>query len=448
MDLKDLCDNQAEAGIIATLIYHSDFILHSDYLKPKYFYNLDNASIYWAIKELYNNKIVNIDAYNLSNMLNSNKAVKNAIEQYNLPSIQEYMDLCINVKRDTLAEYLFLVDRVVELAFKRDFYKTTTDFQNMCFDKSITLSQLSNKTYKSLSDLTGKYLTTGDIKPIGAKVDELYEKMLSRRNTNGSYGIPSKFPTIGNYFSYEATELVVVKARMKKGKSILAMNEGVHKAMSGVTTLIYDSEMSDDNFYIRLLAFLSGVRVIDIKNGRYDEYGERRINEANETIKKLPLIHVYDPYMTNEKLYSICAEKQIELGLQFVIYDYIKGSGNILDAASRSADMAAKTDFLKNELAGNLNLSVLAFCQLNRLNKVAESDGIEKNCSVSVTWREKTEEEIIKDGADCGNYILSVDLNRLGGQMDGSEDYLDMFFDGDKLLITEAKPHVKGKNPF
>jgi replicative DNA helicase len=140
MDLKELCDIQAEAGIIATLIYHSDFILHSDYLKPKYFYSVDNASFYWAIKELYNNKIINIDAFNISNMLNSNKAVKNAIEKYNLPSIQEYIDLCINVKRDTLEEYIFLVDKVVELAFKRDYYKSTVDFQNMCFDKSVTLS--------------------------------------------------------------------------------------------------------------------------------------------------------------------------------------------------------------------------------------------------------------------------------------------------------------------
>jgi hypothetical protein len=152
--------------------------------------------------------------------------------------------------------------------------------------------------------------------------------------------------------------------------------------------------------------------------------------------------------MTNEKLYSICAEKQIEMGLQFVIFDYIKGSGNILDAASRSAEMAAKTDFLKNELAGNLNLSVLALCQLNRFNIVAESDGIEKNCSVSVTWREKTEEELMKDGLDCGNYILSIDLNRLGGQMDSSEDYIDMIFNGDKLLITEAKQHEKKQKPF
>ncbi|MFR7443134.1 MAG: hypothetical protein ACLUUO_06085 [Sellimonas intestinalis] len=41
--------------MIATLVHHPEFILHTDYLKPSYFYNVENGCIYWAISELYKN---------------------------------------------------------------------------------------------------------------------------------------------------------------------------------------------------------------------------------------------------------------------------------------------------------------------------------------------------------------------------------------------------------
>ena len=108
MDVMELADNQAESGVISTLVYHPEFILHTDYLKPGYFYNQDNGCIYWAISELYKKGIDNIDAFNISSMLSSNKAVQKTIEKYNLPSIQEYIDLCSETARHALEEYKLL----------------------------------------------------------------------------------------------------------------------------------------------------------------------------------------------------------------------------------------------------------------------------------------------------------------------------------------------------
>ena len=48
-ELNVLCDTQAEAGVIATLVHHPEFILQSDYLKAGYFYHKENGCIYWAI---------------------------------------------------------------------------------------------------------------------------------------------------------------------------------------------------------------------------------------------------------------------------------------------------------------------------------------------------------------------------------------------------------------
>jgi replicative DNA helicase len=441
MELCDITDNKSEAGVISTLVYHPEFILHSNYLHEKYFYNTDNACIYWAIKELYNKKITNITALNIEQMLDSNKAVKKKIQEYNMPSIQEYIDLCYNSKRDTVEEYLLLVNRVVELAFKRDFYKQTLKWQKTCFDQEIGLDDMSNGVYKEINELTTRYVTDGEITTFGSKVKDIWTRIKGKKCRGESYGLPSFFTTINGFFTYEETELVVIEARMKKGKSWLAMIEALHKAMNGVPTFVQDSEMSDENWYIRALSYISGIPVNKIKNDPLSEEEEKKIAETNDYIETLPLYHNYDPYITKERFYSICAQKKIEMGLKFVIWDYIKCDDSILNSAERSAYMAGIANWLKNIIAGDLKMSVLAFAQLNRNNEVAESDGIEKYCSVAVKWEEKTDEEIVNDGRECGTHKLKVKLNRIGKQHMGENEYIDMMFTNKKVGIIEAKQH-------
>lgn len=447
MDLSEISDYKAEAGVISTLVYHPEFILHSNYLHEKYFYNVDNACIYWAIKELFAQKIINITALNIEQMLDSNKAVKKKVQEYNLPSIQEYIDLCFNTKRDSVEEYLLLVNRVVELAFKRSFYKKASDWQRMCSSEEIHLDDMSNTVYKELNELTTSFVTDGEITTFGSKIHDIYKKIKEKKERGESYGLPSFFPSINEFFTYEETELIVIEARMKKGKSWLAMIEALHKAMNGVPTFVQDSEMSDENWYVRVLSYLSGISVYRIKNSILTDEEESKVEETNNYIETLPLFHNFDPYITKEKFYSICAQKKSEMDLKFVVWDYIKCADSILGSAERSAYMAGITNWLKNIIAGDLKMSVLAFCQLSRQNEVAESDGIEKYCSVACKWEEKTNEELIADGKECGTHKFTVKLNRLGKPHSGAGDYIDMVFTSEKVGIKEAKQHTES-TPF
>jgi len=447
VELSEISDYKAEAGVISTLVYHPEFILHSNYLHERYFYNVDNACIYWAIKELFSQKITNITALNIEQMLDSNKAVRKKIQEYNLPSIQEYIDLCFNTKRDSVEEYLLLVNRVVEFAFKRDFYKKANDWQRLCLDDDVHLDDMSNTVYKELNDMTTSFVTDGEITTFGSKIKDIWKKIKEKKDRGESYGLPSFFPSVNDFFTYEETELVVVEARMKKGKSWLAMIEALHKAMNGVPTFVQDSEMSDENWYVRALSYLSGIPVSRIKNSTLTKEEESKIEETNDYLEKLPLFHNFDPYITKERFYSICAQKKIEMGLKFVVWDYIKCDDSILSSSERSAYMAGVTNWLKNIIAGDLRMSVLAFCQLNRSNEVAESDGIEKYCSVAVKWEEKSNEEIISDGKECGTHKLTVKLNRLGKQHMGESDYIDMMFTTGRVGIKEAKQHIES-TPF
>ena len=50
------------------------------------------------------------------------------------------------------------------------------------------------------------------------------------------------------------------------------------------------------------------------------------------------------------------------------------------------------------------------------------------------------------DGAECGNKKLRVVLNRNGMQMAPGE-YIDLQFDGNHILYSEAKQHIP-QTPF
>lgn len=448
MSSIEIYDAQAESGVVATLVYHPEYILHSDYLKAGHFFNQDNGCIYWAIQELYRKGIDNIDAFNISNMLASHSGVQRTVEKYNLPQMEEYIDMCDEIARHSLEEYSMLARTVTTFAFKRKMSRLSSEIDSYCHDKTIELGALSEKVYKKLASLTEEFITSNEIKMFGDVSDGLWGEICDRRNDSGTYGIPSKYASLNEYFTYEPGEMVVVQAKYKQGKSVFLLNETVHKLKNGVPTLVVDTEMSDRLYMERLVAHVSGVEVKRIKNGRYNEDEGRKIREAISWIKQQPFVHIYDPDMTDDKMYSICKILKFKMGLQFVVYDYIKS--NETSSSDNYNILGAKCDFLKNKIAGELNLAVLSACQLNRNGEVADSMKINRYLSVGIKWFIKSQEQLLVDGAECGNAGLKIYVNRLGQQMPEDDEtiYLDFFFEGDKMNILEAKQHMNMETPF
>lgn len=444
-DNSQISDNQAEAGVIATLMYHPNFILQTDYLKPEYFYNAENGCIYWAIQELYRHGIETIDSINIMNMLNSDKGVKDKMKEYNLSDMQEFIATCRFACRHTIEEYKLLVNNVVTMSFKRELNKVANEVQSMCFNSDLNLGELDSLVNSKINDLTERYLISNDIEIFGEKVDELWQEVCARRTDEGFYGIPSKYDRLNEYFTYEPGELVLLKARMKKGKSAFFMNEALHKIQNGVPTLYYDTEMQDRLFYERMIANLTGIPVKRIKNGDLSHKEELLINEKNEWLHKQPLVHIYAPQITDDEIFATHKILKYKMGLEFSIFDYIK-SDKPTTSENYNA-LGARCNFLKNNVAGELNIAVLAGAQLNRSNEVADSDKLERYASVSVLWRNKTSEEIERDTLDCGNFLANVNLNRMGQQME-EDEYIDFRFDGDRMRIEQAKEHPHENNPF
>ena len=437
-DISMVSDSQAEGCLLASLISHPDYIFHIEFLQPGQFYNVENGCLYWAIQQLTKNGIMNIDAINLSNIVNSNSAVKKKIEEYNICDFQEFIETSAYASRDTLEEVKLLAKTVTTMAYKRDLNRLSIQIQKNCFDEKMELTELSHFVTNGLDSLSEKYIISDELQSYGEKADDIWEEIVSRRTEDGLTGLPFKFNSLNEYITLEPSELVVVAARMKKGKSALLLNQALFSLKNNVPTVFLDTEMQDRLFHERLLANITGIPVNKIKSGHYNYEEGKIIKSAHEWIKKQPFYHIYLPEHTNEELYSIHKVLKNKIGLELSIFDYIKS--NITSTSENYNVLGAKVDFLKNNICGALDIAMLSAVQLSRENKVADSDKISRHLTSLLIWEEKTAEEIARDGSQCGNYKLRVDLNRLGSAME-EDEYLDMQFDGSVMRIVEAEKH-------
>lgn len=450
LDILKVSDSQAESGVLATAIKHPEYLANVTYLQPGMFALVENGCIFWCVQKLFEAGISNIDALNLSNALNSNKAIKRKVKECNITNIQEFLELSRYAARDTLQEYKMLVDNVVVLAYKRELYKRTVDIQQLCLADNTTLSMINNKVSEMLNNLSTKYIIGTDSVLFGEKVDEVWKRICDNRNPDGTVGFPSKIKAFNEYFTFCKKELVLLTARMKRGKSAYFMNEVIFLSLyNGVPSLYIDTEMSDEQFMKRMIANITGIDVKRVENGKYSQEEGAKIDEAIALIKRSPLVHEYMPDgFDQSKVIALCQQWKNKINIEFVIYDYMKfdDTESAFDSYNRLGRMC---DVLKNLIAGKMDIAVLAGAQLNRQNEVSSSDKIEMYCSTSIRWFEKTPDMIAKDGIDCGNYGASIVLNRNGPQT-GEDDYIDILFVGNKMRISDAKKNHNGNEstPF
>lgn len=444
MNYKDLVDLSAEGGVIATLIYHPDFLLVDNNLRERFFYNEENQILYWGINKLVSNGVTNIDGINLRNVLCSHPAVERAADRLGLVNLQEYISVAQHASRGTYEEYKLLADTVVMYAFRRELCLLSKDIGKECFNMKLSLDELNDYVNNGIGHIAERFIFGGDTVQFGEKVDSIWEEICEDRNEDGSVGLPSKIPTLNEYFTFGKGELTLVAGATGKGKSSYFLAESCYAMSRGVPVVVIDTELTDKVYLPRMLACLSGVPVRIIKNGRYVKEDSAKIKKSLEYIKKHPFVHDYQPIFNKLIIEQICRKWYNKDKLGFLIYDYIKPTERY-GAAEISQSMGLMADFLKS-IAGNLSIPVLGGLQLNKLTgQVADSMKPERYADVLMLWKEKNMERRTKDGTNCGNFMLQVVKNRNGmiHDVNDEDDFIDIDFRGDYMKITEAQTHAR-----
>lgn len=414
-----------------------EFTFYSEQLKPNHFSDTQNAYIYYAVCELAKRGIEKVDAYNITNILNMKEATKKQTETITIQALNDLIDVAKVIARESVEEYKLLVANVLDAAFRRDTYNKLIECERLCFNSSE--SDIEQKIYSALDDVMMEFSTTTEVPQYKDVIDSLWGEIEARQDS-GMAGIPFKFDTLNAYATIERGELFVFAAEAKQGKSMMLLNCAVDLLKRDVAVFYIDSELNSRMFTCRLIAHLTGIEFNRLKAGRYTPEEKVRIEQAIKWLKTKKFTHLYMPMFDAQSIYTAVKKVKHTQGLDVLIVDYFKGKGEG-DAFDSYQELGRFVDMVKNQICGDMNIAGIGAAQATASGKVADSAKIGRNASTIALIQDKTPEEIEADGAECGNKKLRICLNRNGAQM-SSDEYIDLFFNGNVISYEEAKQHI------
>ncbi len=435
--VDDINSLESEAGIIASLIHKPEFIFYSEDLLPNHFTNKENRCVYTAIQSLVEKGIMTIDPYNIIESLNSSEATRGFAQDISIEQLNELVEMSDVLARNTIAEYKMLVKNVLDAAFRRDTFQKLKECQALCYDR--TQENVMEKIYNNIDDVMTEFSTTNDVPAYKDVIDGCWEEIKSRQN-NGYSGIKFKFDALNDYATIEPGELFIFAAEAKQGKSMMLLNCAVDLLRQDKAVLYLDSELNTRLFTARILAHIAKVEYKRLTAGAYDNEEAERINEALEWLKSKKFTHLYIPMFDQQTIYTAVKKVQHTQGLDVLIVDYFKGSGDG-DAFDSYQELGRFVDMVKNRICGEMGIAGIGAAQATATGKVADSAKIGRNASTIAIIQDKTPEEVDLDGAECGNKKLRVVLNRNGMQHAAGE-YIDLQFNGNLISYEQAKQHI------
>ncbi len=439
LDVNDICDINSEAGVVASLIFHPDYVYLVEQLSPRHFTHQQNSWLFYAIQKLEERSVHSIDAYNILNILKAHPKLKGKVDSVlNERNIEEFISNAASIARSTPEDYRLAAESVLNTAFRRATYQKLAECQSIC--QSMTEKEIEQKIYSTLDDVMMQFSTTKEVPQYKDVVDELWDQ-IRQRQKDGTSGIPFKFPTLNQYVTIEPGELVVFAAEAKQGKSMMLLNCAVDLLRQGKRVMYIDSELNSRLFTCRLMAHLAKIEFNRVRSGNYSPEEAKRLDECRRWMKSKSFTHLYMPMFDAQSIYTTVKKVNHTQGIDVLIVDYFKGKGEG-DAFDSYQELGRFVDMVKNQICGDMNIAGIGAAQATSTGRVADSAKIGRNASTIAVIQDKLPEEIEADGPECGNKKLRVVLNRNGPQM-SPDEYIDMNFCGNLISYEEARQHVQ-----
>lgn len=446
-------DVAIESGIIGTILKNPEFIVNVDYITKNMFCDMKLATMYEITKDLTDSGVFDIDDFTILSKIEESGKYKSVFSDYETIELREWLSNLRLTGTQNSDEYSRRCKRLITLDYKRNTIEFLKDIEETIHsDEDKDINQLNYLIQERANDLSKEYIIESDVYLMSDRIHEIRAELDADAEDSGGHGVgfPSRFPTVNKYFTYEKSELILVAGRAKAGKSMWALAEAYHKLKEGVPVAIFDTELKTKLWVVRFISHYTGIKVRDVKRQSYrgDYEKEQLVEDAYEFLENAPFTHIYDPDWTIEKIEATAKILKKKIGLEFLIYDYIKANNVGALKIAEHAYLADVANALKNNVAGKLDIAVLAFAQLSPSEeRIADSRKIERYASTICYWVRKTDEEIADDGKRAGNYRFRIAYNRLGAQH-GENEHLNMVFEGDICSIKEAREQKNISDDF
>ncbi len=454
----DKTKNTSAQNAVHDLVYEENSILHGiirggrealldciDILDERYFEQFKNKVIYSAIKEIFTDG----DQISVPKIISKSKDL-------GIDDIVGLLDDINNTEAASKEDIRSLAKKIQKKIVIKEainLHKKSIDsLQRMSASES--LSEIFSASESAVFELISKFC---------AKEDEITElKNIVREYVSGvadnpsdNVGIPTPWPQFNESIGGGMrTGVTLIGARSGLGKSFISQITGLYVAGLDIPVLILDTEMEHKDVLPRMLANLSEVDIRKIETGTFNknEFEKNCVYKSVEQMEALNLSYKsvagrsFNEIMSLVRrwIYSKVGIDQNGRANQcLIIYDYFKimDSGDISDMQEYQAmgfQISKLTDFCKK-----YDFPCMSFVQLNRdgvakesTDVIAQSDRLLWLCNSFSIFKEKSTDNMDKDGWDKGNRKMITLKSRYGGEHQFGQ-YISMNMKGSIASILE-----------
>lgn len=435
----------SENIVIGSLINNVSLLLDVSDLKSDYFVTPVNKLLFIVVKRLYQNGANRIDIADIYALIETNETHLKILENEGGVEFLEVLQEMGSGK--TYDDILPHVKEIINASFRNTMSDSLTAMKSLlALSNNKPISKIYNELENELLSVKSQYTSHHKMCLIGDRLNNIFNELDREANKEFS-GFPTGFPLLDRFVTYEKGELVVFSGMAKFGKSQWVVDMVYRLCIKqGIAMAIIDSELSDRFFVSRLISRITNLPFKYIKSGKYKDYAwaVEKVECAKKLIEKAPLMHEYVVDWTKDEIYSELKRMRIQHNLQIVVWDYIK----VMDESSNQqerTELAMLTNFLKNKIAGELNVSAVALAQTSDYSRegglrIFGSNQIKQYCSTVIYMCRKNKEQLADDLAEAGgNCYFVIKENRNGKQFPFEDKGINFNFNSSRAIFELAE---------
>lgn len=379
---------EAEQSVLGGILIDSNCISAvSEILKEDNFYFEHNKTIFSAMQDLFNSNQP-IDIITVSEALTRKGMLDKVGGVSYLSSIASAVPTTANI-----TQYAKIVS---EKATLRKLVEAGSQIMNLGYDAPDGVEAAVEKSEKAIYDITQDKDSNGVVH-IREVLGDSFKMMQELADKKGKVsGVPTGFGYLDQITSgFQKSDLVLIAARPAMGKTSFALNIAQNAAIrNGITTAIFNLEMSREQLANRIICGEAMVSGNKIKDGSLDADDWIRIGENLAQIEKAPIYIDDSSSVTVSQIRAKCRRLKQRYNLGLVVIDYLQlmqGDGREENRQNVVADISRSLKILAKEL----NVPIITLSQLSRgpesrsdkrpmLSDLRESGAIEQDADIVI----------------------------------------------------------------
>lgn len=405
-------DYQAEVSLLGCIFLDNNTLtIISDGVSVDDFYDSRNRTLYRMMLKLSSNNH-KIDPMTVISVLNENNLLETVGGVDYLSSIAEFEYSTANID-----SYIRIIK---EASIRRHAIDVLGELQKKGYDETTPAFDYLNEVERVIFELSRKNDVSKFI-PINDVTKEVLEVTeRNSKNKNEVIGLDTGFGGLNKYTQgFQPGQLLILAARPAMGKSAMAMNLAINIATcnknSQATVAVFNLEMSAGQLVERMIASDSSIRLNQIKSGNLSQLEWVRFTTA---CNKLNMLELYFDDSSDSTIASIrakCRKLKSEVGLDFVVIDYLQLIEGDNPKASQQERISKISRSLKL-MARELEIPVLALSQLSR--------SVEQREDKRPIMSDLRDSGSIEQDADIVMFLYRDDYYNKGSERKGEADLI------------------------